>query len=165
MFFLKKNYMHNTQLTTLVHHILFIILLFYYLSNNNIQTWCTDETSFTSSVCKQDIYIYIHTHAGERFSCFLALDRAADSLFLIMRLCLRLPEFPSDSGNLFFPNSGKLAAEAKASNDTFIEEMFETGGVCKIMSVPVGSELAIGQNRSGPEFRLSATAGGDAGGP
>ena len=115
------------------------------------------------------MFPYVYTYriyiSGERFSCFLALDRAADSLFLIMRLCLRLPEFPSDSGNLFFPNSGKLAAEAKASNDTVKEEMFETGGACKIGSVPIGSELAMGPSRSGPEFRLSATAGGDAGEP
>ncbi|GFY87920.1 basic region/leucine zipper motif 27 [Actinidia rufa] len=77
-----------------------------------------------------------------------------------MRLCRRSPECPSDSGNLFFPNAGELDPEAKASNDTFKEEMFETGGACKI-----GSELAMGPSLSGPEFRLSATAGGDAGEP
>ena len=57
-------------------------------------------------------------------SCFRALDRAADSRFLIIRLCRRSQELLSDSENLFFP---KPVEEAKASKGAAKEATFEMG--------------------------------------
>jgi hypothetical protein len=69
-------------------------------------------------------------------SCFLALDRAADSRFLIIRLCRRSPELPSDSGTLFFPKDGKPVEEVRASNGLLKEVTLE----CKCEVGLSGSE-------------------------
>lgn len=76
-------------------------------------------------------------------SCFRALDRAADSRFLIIRLCRRSPELLSDSGTLFLAEDGKAEEEAKASNGLLKEETLELGWDCKCeLGLISGSELS-----------------------
>lgn len=50
---------------------------------------------------------------GETRSCFLALERAADSLFLVIRLCLLSPLLSSESWPLFFPKQPNIADSSK----------------------------------------------------
>lgn len=65
----------------------------------------------------------------ERDACFLALERAADSRFLIMRLCRKLPEPSSFSEALFLQKDGNGSAEGdKASKGEFNEERKEGSG-------------------------------------
>lgn len=62
----------------------------------------------------------------KKLSCFLARERAADSLFLIIRLCRRSLELLMDggSGHLFLPLALTMGGEqaSKASNETLIGE-------------------------------------------
>ena len=92
----------------------------------------------------------------EAHSCFLALERAADSLFLIIRLCLLFPEPSLDSWPLFLPKQVKSSREV-LNEGTSVRWLWLWR-----LEVTRGSWLSR-NSKPVPEFKLRTVAGGGKG--